>query len=937
MSQYGVHRLVAINSGNYSFANIDLTKPVHLAAPNNRGKSTLVNSLQFLYIDDFTKMKFGHRSHEDTRRHYFGADRSYLIFECLTTSGIQCMLVRGLSNLRGGQFERYVYDGEFRDADFLDDGEIRSFESIRNRLADRHLALVRNTDLWQVLAGSMPSDDGKALPRLNILPIRRRDEYVAFRDVFVRLLSLMNVNARTLRQLVIESHAREVGERKIDVAAEYKDEFDRAERSEHHLDFIRTVATDIDAGSTLRLEIQALRDKFVAIAPQVWNDALRCRGFFATDEQRLVAATTQAELDQSETRSKRDSLLIEQGTRQGALTAAEGDWAHLNAAHEKWSTYSVEFIKEMRENARRQAAEIAEGVQHLDLAGRLDLHAMRNRVNDLTRQIATDRKAVEQWEQTAAAELRRAGIADADITSAFQMANPSLLKLIIGDTLTIKDLSVTVERIRTIASRVNGSTYSDDAVVADLSGIAGPDATMLRDPEQLLKVIELTEQDLSQQVARLKVAENQEKARAALDVLRTKHDGLCSELAEYDSYVKAWSNRPAVEKPLEQAKQSVADIKREIDGLAGQLAAQAKEKKRLEQECSSLQTSRESLKIAARDFRQEAQRLALDGSLPVEGDQEVDDSARPKSLQRFAASVTGKLAALSSDLQRIVAGRSRLKELQDAIAGKSRQFETQQRYFNDEDAEWESLIESRDSLPQLEAATAKNWDGLFTTLGARLNAVVTAVSSIKTAVEGLNRGLKAYQVSNLRAVQIKLEEEHDTFSAVEALSSQGSLFQDRDAIDIAKKKLRQMIDRNEMIDLESLFELRIRIQQSDGTWQEAASLDEIGSTGTGMTVKAMIFIQLVRAIAGNEKFRLHFYIDGLGELDDNNLAATAAMAVSKGVIPITADPRLHLEPLAHPEVTVYGLGQKPDGRFYIDGYKTYHAHRRVHSAGDGHE
>ena len=37
------------------------------------------------------------------------------------------------------------------------------------------------------------------------------------------------MNARTLRQLVIESHAREVGERKIDVAAEYKDEFDRAD------------------------------------------------------------------------------------------------------------------------------------------------------------------------------------------------------------------------------------------------------------------------------------------------------------------------------------------------------------------------------------------------------------------------------------------------------------------------------------------------------------------------------------------------------------------------------------------------------------------------------------------------------------------------------------------------------------------------------------
>ena len=46
-----------------------------------------------------------------------------------------------------------------------------------------------------------------------------------------------------------------------------------------------------------------------------------------------------------------------------------------------------------------------------------------------------------------------------------------------------------------------------------------------------------------------------------------------------------------------------------------------------------------------------------------------------------------------------------------------------------------------------------------------------------------------------------------------------------------------MIDRNETIELDSLFELRIQIQEADGTSHQAASLDEIGSTGTGMTAK----------------------------------------------------------------------------------------------------
>lgn len=937
MTDYGVRRLIAINSGNYLFADIDLSKPVHLAAPNNRGKSTLVNALQFLYIDDFTKMKFGHRSHEDTRAHYFGGDRSYLVFECLTTSGIQCMLVRGLSNLRGGQFERYVYDGQFQELDYLDDGEIRSFDAVRTCLADRHLAQVKSSDLWQVLAGNLPKDDGKPIPRLNILPIRRRDEYMAFRDVFVRLLSMTNVNAKMLRQLIIESHAREVGEKKIDVAAEYKDEFERAERSEHQLSFMRAAADDIDKGREVRIEIQTLIDKFMGVAPRHWNDASRCHEYLEAEEKSLSEAAERLGLEREKTQSQKDASLKEHGKREAALAAVTGEWENLQTSHKKWSAYSADFVRELRANAGRQSAEIAEYERHLEQAAKLDLDAMRKRIGHLEQQIAMDRKALQRWEQTAAAECRRAGISDTDVESAFHILNPALLKLIVGDTVKIANEGAIVKRIRQIASRVHDGTYADDAIEADLSDIAGPDAAVLRDRVQLGHQIAINEQELRQQAARLGVAEDQERARATLEVLKNEHDEVRRELAEHDQYVKAWSVRADVERRLTTAKQAIQDIQKTISELEGLLKAHAKEVKQAEQELLSLKNKKDALTIAARDFRQEAQRLGLGESLPTVSDQEPDEAARPKSLQRFLESVTSKLTAMTADLQRIGTNRSRLKELQDAIADKSRQFETQQRYFSDEEAEWNLLIDSRESLPQLEGATAKSWDALFTTLRARLNAVVTAVSSIRNAVERLNRGLKAYQVSNLRAVHLKVEEAHDLFSALEALAGQGSLFQDRDAIEFAKKKLRQMIDRNEMIELESLFELRINIQNTDGTWQQASSLDEIGSTGTGMTAKAMIFIQLVRAIAGNERFKLHFYIDGLGELDDSNLGATAAMAVSKGVIPITADPRLHLEPLAHPEVTVYGLGQDTDGRFYVDSYKTYHAHRRLKTAGDGRE
>jgi hypothetical protein len=311
--------------------------------------------------------------------------------------------------------------------------------------------------------------------------------------------------------------------------------------------------------------------------------------------------------------------------------------------------------------------------------------------------------------------------------------------------------------------------------------------------------------------------------------------------------------------------------------------------------------------------------------LTTPGDEEI--GAPPKSLESHVQSTTEVLLSLLRDAKTIEDLEREVLVLQEKIRERSLELSAQACYFGDTESEWQRLIDSRDSLPERESANEKNWDALFKTLGARINGILTAMRNIKLAVEGINRGLKSYQVSNLRAVEITADEVHDVYMALETLSGSEGLFQDRDAIEDAKKRLRRMIETDQVIELQSLFELRIRTQLADGKWRPAGSLDEIGSTGTGMTTKAMIFIQLVRAIASNERYRLHFYIDGLGELDDSNLSATAEMAVSKGIIPITADPRLHFEPLAHPEVVVYSLGQDGNGRFRIDNYRTYRARR----------
>ena len=147
--RHGVRRLIAINSGRFIYAELDLAGPVHLVARNNAGKSTLVNALNISTWMTFERWPF-RRTLRRRGSTDFGENPSYLIFECSTPTGIQTLLVRGLGNIQAGGFERYVYTGPFKRDDYEEeDRRIREFDSIRKLLADRNLAEVPKVHLWE--------------------------------------------------------------------------------------------------------------------------------------------------------------------------------------------------------------------------------------------------------------------------------------------------------------------------------------------------------------------------------------------------------------------------------------------------------------------------------------------------------------------------------------------------------------------------------------------------------------------------------------------------------------------------------------------------------------------------------------------------------------------------------------------------------------------
>lgn len=940
MSQaYGVTRVVLLNSGNYLNAEIELDCPIHLAANNNRGKTTLVNSLQFLYISDEKKMRFGKRSIDDSRKHYFGDSRSYIVYECRTPTGPHCMIVRGRGGMNANRYERYLFEGPFQQSDFVDDEQtLLDFDDIRGRMADRNLVQIKPSELWSTLAAFCPKTTSVATGRLGLLPIKKRDEYLAFCDVFVRLLSLQDTDARTLRQLVIESHAGDIQERCIDIPSQYREEFARAERGEHELAFVRQASAWITRGVELRRQLDGIRTQMQSIAPTITVEASRIQAAFGRIEKSLIGEQEGAVRNQRSAQEQERSAVKAMGAAEEVFASQEKAWDKLHERHKHWEGYAPAFIEQMRLQVDNLNRDITRGEDELRQAESFDLAAMQRNVKRLEDTVNRDESFLNNAQKTFLAALQKCGISQDEIGRVFTIANEDLLKLIVDRDIQIHDMDWIVKRIRATQENVSGSIFANDAVRIDLSAIPHVSSETLFDFPQLKEQIRIDREQLKNEKSRLRTAEDQQEAKRQLDSKRRVHKARTAELRDYDDYVGAWEKRDLLKVELEHARSAQDKAWEHVRTTEEATKALQLKLDQVEKRTRSLKKAQTDLNDRIVEFNEQLRSSNI--QLPRR-DADVAES-QPNgdelgAMTRSSDEAVKKLAELTRSLKSRQPIEHELTGLERKITEAARNTKSEPRYFNDRDEEWDALAEEVEASEQMEASIRNSWDQLFKPLGARMQGIVDGIERIKRAVERLQRGLRTYQVSNLSAVEISVEEVSDIYTAVEALAAADSLFNDPGQIDAAKKRLKRMIEVAQVIEIESLFELKISIQETNGLWRRAASLDEIGSTGTGMTVKAMIFIQLIRAIMPDQDYRMFFYIDGVGELDDGNLSATAKLAVGEGILPITADPRLHLEPLAHPRVTVYSLGQFPEthpakGQFYIDATRTYVAEKMMADA-----
>jgi hypothetical protein len=241
----GPRRLILIQSGKFDYAELDLTQPLQLVGVNGLGKTALISTLQYLYLDSQRDMRFGQHSADDSRKFYFKGDSSFILYECETSLGIVTLGARGLGPIGGYELQRFAWNGGYERGDFIDEeNRARSWDDVRARLAGKELQVMTDNAELRRLLGAVDEDTSTSW---GLVPLADSRDYPRFRQTFQRLLQLRDLRQDDLKQLLADCAKLGPSEREIDLAKEFERELGRIARDRSEVGILGAAAPRVRA------------------------------------------------------------------------------------------------------------------------------------------------------------------------------------------------------------------------------------------------------------------------------------------------------------------------------------------------------------------------------------------------------------------------------------------------------------------------------------------------------------------------------------------------------------------------------------------------------------------------------------------------------------------------------------------------------------------
>jgi len=888
----GPRKLVLIDSGTYPYAEIELEESVHLSGQNNAGKTSLLNALQFLYIDDIKLMHFPNTNFQGkTKPFYFKpSGRSTILIEADTKWGIRTVGFHGLGSIAGCDWQRFGFDGPYDKEDFVDPegGDPRNWDEVKVRLATKNYVELTQGQLRAALRGSGEKNSF----RLELVPGGGR--YDTFIEVFRQLLTLRKSKPDDLKNLLIDVIEEELlsGDERnrgvVSLTSVVGDDYTRAFAANQRYERIRSsekgcanLFLDYDKLGSIRTELPQTLHRAYGEA----HARLRDRKNKAEEARIAVEEAREQEGEWTIQRRQLDDAIDKQNKRIGQ---SQGKLDDLKILEERLGSEPKALLEGKLAGVKEDAARI-----------RMDLSAFQG-VTDASAELRSRAQKHRQSRQAFLDTAQRLRAMDEpgarpswmDILAEYpeeerspllRLLNPALLSLPEGkDGMEVMDPAAIGRMVSGVALASRDGVFKGGGVRVNMETLPSP-LLELDDPIVRAREIEKYEAQAEQherEASRLEeLAENsrsREGLQKKLEGLESEERDLSRKTFEISGWEEQVQEMPTLETTLAQMEE---ECRRQKDARENAIDQHER--------CQTLVRSQDArgrgLLKEIQQIQEEVIHVLEQQAMGLGLDLFPEDVAQDASAMDDAA-FSAVIKQAATDWEEAIrldkAVERRLEEVEGQLQGM---------IAGDRETKIEMLRDLIEGLPDQKAQLDAAWQHIAVTAKTSFSNLLRDFETLDVRVKRLNRAMGKFSVSNLSNIQLQLVPNQGRMNVLRQFTQEEGLFANLALAERALEQVGDWIRQGEVFRLFDLFRIELEVFK-DGEKEVYASLDA-ESTGTAVTLKVIFLAHLLRDLfRSRTDVRLLIFVDEVDTLDDVNQETIRECARELGFIMIMASP-----------------------------------------------
>jgi hypothetical protein len=878
----GPQRLVLINAGRYDYAEIELRGSLQIVGPNNTGKTTLINTLQFLYLDDRRHMEFGSYTLEQTWDYYFPNQYSYILFEVLSARGICVLGWRGQTRVIGPEPERFIFDGPFDHYDFVSgDHQVREPKEVNSRLSLKNYRVLKNAQEHRELL--LLSTKGEARG-LGLVILRDNDRYAHFRETLKSLLCLSTISQDQMRSQVLMLAGFSADRQALNIREVFGEDYDRILAQKQRLVRFKKQQREIE----LLLQGSARRETFRGELIMRWRDLRSKRQLFEQNHNKTVkelvsaAETAAADVNRlEESINKQHAVKVGLAEKKGSII---GKLAEISTQEKQFAGFADDLARSALRNIQEDLRHLEDMLRDAEKETRNNVLERQQRCQDIVRRL---NHAIAHFDR-ALITLLRNELRDAELGPLSRLFNFDLLELTVGDGgVSIPSSSQLGEMLRSVAKRITSEVYNDQNISLPLPA-PRRSLSELENITSLRKRLEEEESSLQRWAGVIAAIEQRESLQVELKTKREQIDGkkdadgreieqgLVKQLFRFEEY--------------QQAKGEEPGLKANLKGILGQIAI---EEKQIDQLTNEVRNAREQESAAKEQIKVEQNGF----NTQVKAFGECQPSDFP-DIETFPESNFPD--DFSVCVQEYLKVQEEMRELDSQIESLLQRLELvlgPDYAGSDESETIQRFREELEALPEREDVLGRDWQHQLTGLQATFDQILRSLGDIRSAADRLNREFSTIQVSNLSALRMEVQEQIEIVGAMRRLAKieQPGLFDDSTGFEATISGFRRRFEATPLLHYQDLFTLQFTVTGDDGRPHHYQDFRQVESDGTTITIKVLFNLLVLRSLLREDAQRnllceIPFFLDEIYSLDAVNRHAILATARKLGFIAITAAP-----------------------------------------------